>query len=201
MQIVKTNKEIIKIGKKIDYPVVCKILSESIIHKTDIGGVILNIKNENELIKAFNDIMENVSKNDKSASITGVSISPYLNDRKEVIVGFSRDKILGPIVTFGLGGIFVEILKDVSFRVAPLKKYDAYEMIRETKAYKILTGMRGQRSADIESIVNIILKASMLAIDNPGIIEMGLNPIMVSEIGSDVADVRMIVDSEISNGG
>jgi len=192
-RVAQSEEELVKFGKEIGFPVVCKVLSEEIVHKTDVGGVRLNLSNERGLRSAYKEIMENVTKTSERFKIKGITVSPYLKNRQEVIVGFSRDEILGPIVAFGLGGIFVEVLKDISFRVAPLVKRDAEEMMQETQAYKLLTGVRGQKSVDIYSIVDILLKISCCALENPEIKELDLNPILVSDKDSEVVDVRMIV--------
>jgi acyl-CoA synthetase (NDP forming) len=183
----------VDVARKIGFPVVLKIASPDILHKTEFGGVKLNLKNDSEVREAYEEIIQNVRKSNKEAKVLGCTVSPYLaNDNVEVIVGFSRDKALGPVIMFGLGGVFVEVLKDVSFRVAPLARRDAYEMIQETKGYEILRGTRGQRPKDIESIVEIILKTGALALENPDVKELDLNPVLVSSEGSQVVDVRII---------
>ncbi len=137
-----------------------KIVSPQIIHKSDAGGVKVNIKNDEEARQAFRTIMENAKNYKPDADLWGVIIYKMLPLGKEVIVGMIRDPQFGPAIMFGLGGIFVEILKDVSFRVAPISKEEALEMIKEIKAYPILAGARGEKPVDIEALADIIVKVA-----------------------------------------
>ena len=193
--IAKTADEAVEIAEKIGYPVVLKIVSPDIVHKSDVGGVILNLNSKDEVRKAFNQIIENVKKNAPKARIAGILVQQMVPQDVEVIVGATRDPIFGPVVMFGLGGVFVEVLKDVSFRVVPLTRRDAEEMIIEIKARKILEGYRHIKPRDKEAIVNIILGVSKIMEENPEIAELDLNPIMVFPVGqgATVADVRIIV--------
>ena len=194
MRLASDEGQAVDTAREMGFPVVLKILSLNIIHKTEVGGVKLNLTNEAEVKEAFREIIENVEKRVKGAKILGCTVSPYLkDDRIEVIIGFSRDQTMGPVIMFGLGGIFVEVLKDVSFRVAPLTRTDAYEMIQETKGYEILRGVRGQKPKDIDSIVEVLLRVGQLAMENPEVKELDLNPVLVSSEGSQVVDVRMII--------
>lgn len=194
MRLASDVKQAVDAAKEMGFPVVLKIHSQDIIHKTEFGGIKLNLTNEAEVKRAFEEIVENVRRKNKEAKILGCTISPYLKgDRIEMIIGFSRDQAMGPVIMFGLGGIFVEVLKDVSLRVAPLTRTDAFEMIQETKGYEILKGVRGQRPKNVESIVEVLLRVSRLAIENPEVKELDLNPVLVSDQDSQVVDVRMIV--------
>jgi acetate---CoA ligase (ADP-forming) len=187
---IKEAKEIIKIT---GYPAVLKINSPHILHKTDVGGVIVGIKNEKELVDGFYQIIANVQKFMPEAKINGVSIQEMIEAKKEVIIGTSKDSQFGTIIMFGLGGIYVEILKDVSFRIAPITITDAKEMIEEIKTIQLLKGVRGEEPSDIESIVDVLLKISQLVTDFPDIIEMDINPLFVKEEGkgSIAGDVRI----------
>ena len=192
-KLIKNEDEISKIAKEIAYPLVMKIVSPDIIHKSDAGGVKIGIKNENEAKLAYKEIISKAKKYNKEAKIFGVIVSPVVPQGTEVIVGMTKDPHFGPVVMFGLGGIFVEILKDVSFRILPLKEKDAKEMIAEIKGYKILRGARGESPKDIEAIKRILIKISQLTMENPEINEIDLNPIFVFKKGIQVIDARIIL--------
>ena len=192
---VATNEEeAVKFANEIGYPVVFKIVSPDVIHKSDVGGVILNIKNDEEAKKAYKQILENVKKHVPDAKIVGVFVQEMAPQGTEVIVGALKDSQFGPTVMFGLGGIFVEILKDVTFRIAPVTKEEAEEMIKEIKGYPILRGYRGKPPSDVEAIVDIIVKVSKLVTDFPQISQLDLNPIFVYEKGAKVIDARIILE-------
>ncbi len=193
-----TSEEAAELAEKIGYPVVLKIVSPDIVHKSDVGGVILNLNSAEEVRKAFNQIMENVKKHVPNARIAGVLVQEMVPQDVEVIVGSTRDPIFGPVIMFGLGGVFVEVLKDVSFRVVPLTERDAEEMLTEIKAKKILEGYRHIKPRDKKAIINIILGVSKIMEENPEIAELDLNPIMVfpEGQGAKVADVRIIVKKQ-----
>ncbi|BAA30853.1 212aa long hypothetical protein [Pyrococcus horikoshii OT3] len=164
-KVARNEEEAVKFSREIGYPVVMKIVSPQIIHKSDAGGVKINIKNDEEAREAFRTIMENARRYKPDADLWGVIIYKMLPLGREVIVGMIRDPQFGPAVMFGLGGIFVEILKDVSFRVAPISKDDALEMIKEIKAYPILAGARGEKPVNIEALADIIVKVGELALE------------------------------------
>jgi len=191
----KSEEEAVKIADSIGYPVVLKIVSPDIIHKTDVGGVILNLKDSSDVREGFRNIMLNVRNKAPNAKIEGVLIQEMIPSELEIIVGSTRDAIFGPILMFGLGGIFVEVLKDVSFRVAPITPIDADEMIHEIKAYKILEGYRGLPPRDLDAIKDILMKTSNLMLEVEEIQDIDLNPIMVFERGkgAKVADVRIML--------
>jgi len=188
------NKEkAISIAQSFGYPVAAKVVSAQIIHKTDAGGVKLNLESDDQVAKAFDDILKNAKSYDKSAQVEGILISPMERKGTEVIIGVTRDEQFGPVIMFGLGGIFVEVLRDVSFKVSPLSKADAYDMIKEIKAYPILQGIRGEKPKDIDALVDIILKVAALVDDNDAIKELDLNPVFVLEEGARVIDARIIL--------
>lgn len=191
----RTEDEAIEIAEKIGYPIVLKIISPDIIHKSDVGGVILNIRNLHDVRKGFREIMDNVKRRAPKARIVGILVQQMVPEGLEVIVGATRDPTFGPVVMFGLGGIFVEVIKDVSFRIAPLTKYDAESMLSEIKAAKILEGYRGMKPRDREALVNILLNVSRLMLDLEEIQDVDLNPIMSYEIGKGalIADIRMML--------
>jgi acyl-CoA synthetase (NDP forming) len=183
----------IEMGNKVGFPLAMKIVSPDIIHKSDAGGIKLNLKGETEVHKAFDEIVGNGEKVTARDRILGTLISPMVAHGQECIIGMIRDRQFGPVIMFGLGGIFVEVLKDVSFRVAPLAAEDIDEMIREIKGYKILTGIRGEKPKDIDAIKDILTKLSQIATENPEIIEIDLNPVIVHERGASIVDSRVIL--------
>jgi len=192
-RVASTREDAVRLAKEIGFPVVMKIVSPDIVHKTDVGGVILNINNEEEVVKAYDRILSNVKKRAPKARISGVLVEEMAKPGIEVIVGCIKDRQFGHAVMFGLGGVFVEVLEDVTFRIVPLTRYDAEEMIKEVKGYKVLKGYRGFK-ADINSIVDIILKVSKMVSEIGIINQLDLNPIYVYEKGAKVVDARIILD-------
>lgn len=192
-RVASTREDAVRLAKEIGFPVVMKIVSPDIVHKTDVGGVILNISNEEEVVKAYDRILSNVKKRAPKARISGVLVEEMAKPGIEVIVGCIKDRQFGHAVMFGLGGVFVEVLEDVTFRIVPLTRYDAEEMIKEVKGYKVLKGYRGFK-ADINSIVDIILKVSKMVSEIGIINQLDLNPIYVYEKGAKVVDARIILD-------
>ncbi len=189
-----TAKEAIKYADEIGYPVVLKIISPDIIHKSDAGGVMVNMENSDEVARGFKKIIENVSKYNNKAKIVGVLVQEMAQQSTEVIVGAIKDPQFGQTVMFGLGGIFVEILKDVNFRIAPLTAEDAREMITQLKAYPLLNGYRNMPSADIDALVGILCSTSRLVMENPEIKELDLNPVMAYHKGAKTVDARIILE-------
>ncbi len=192
-RVAKTAEEAVKFADEIGYPTVLKIVSPDVIHKFDIGGVLLNLKSPEDIYDAYKKILENVARHKPEAKIRGIIVQEMAPSSTEVIVGSTKDPQFGPALMFGLGGIFVEVLKDVTFRIAPITEQDAWEMITEVKAYPILKGYRGQPPADMDAIVRILLKTSKLVMDHQEIKELDLNPIMVYEKGAKTVDARIIL--------
>lgn len=193
-QLAKTEEEAVKHAEQIGYPIVLKIVSQDIIHKSDIGGVMINLKDPQTIRNGYNQILKNARKHNPKAKITGILVQEMAPPATEVIVGATKDPQFGPTVMFGLGGIFVEVLKDVTFRIAPITENDAYEMITEVKAYPLLKGYRNAPPADIKAITDILLNVSKLVADYPKIKEMDLNPIIVYEKGAKTVDARIILE-------
>lgn len=191
----KSEDEARKAAEKIGYPVVLKVVSPDIIHKSDVGGVVLNIRTGDDVVRGFREIMENVKRRATEARIIGVLVQQMVPEGVEVIVGATRDPIFGPVIMFGLGGIFVEVLKDVSFRVVPLSEEDADEMIREIRGYQVLKGFRGQPPRDIAALRKIILGVARIMEENEEIKELDLNPIMsyAQGEGAAIADARILL--------
>jgi acetyltransferase len=168
------------IASEIGYPVALKVVSPEITHKTEVGGLKLNIRNGNELGKAYDEIMRDVRNHNPDAEIRGMLVQEMVPPGREVIIGVIQDPQFGPMVMFGLGGIFVEILKDFSLRRAPLKERDAWEMVREIGGYKILEGVRGEKRSDREAIVRALMAVSQMAVDLKGAFsEIDINPLVV----------------------
>jgi len=192
-RLIKNEGEINGIIEDMSYPLAMKIVSPDIIHKSDAGGVKLNIKDEKEAKLAYQDIFLKVKKYNNRAKIVGVIVCPLLPQATEIIIGMMKDPHFGPVIMFGLGGIFVEVLKDVSFRIIPLEERDAEGMITEIKGYEILKGIRGEPPRDIQAIKEVLMKISKLTTENPEINEIDLNPIFVFEKALQVVDARMIL--------
>lgn len=194
-EIASTAEEAIKIADKIGYPVVMKICSKEILHKTEAGGVRVSLKNAKEVQIAFKEILSSVRKYNPQAQIGGIFVQEMTTFGREVIIGMKRDAQFGPMMMFGLGGIYVEVLKDVTFRIAPLSRQDAQEMICEIKAIELLKGVRGEAPADLVKIAEVICSVSQMVIDFPEIQELDINPLIVREKGKEAVaiDVRMLV--------
>ncbi len=183
----KTKEQAVKAAEKLGYPVVLKVISKSIIHKTDVGGVVVGLKYKHEVEDAFDKIVKNVKKHRKT--MQGVLVQ-QMGSGYEVIIGGKRDPQFGPTLMFGLGGVWVEALQDIAFRVCPLTRKDTLEMIQEIKGYKILKGFRGKPAGDLEALVNTILKCSKMMMENK-IQEFDINPLFVQPKGVLAVDFRM----------
>jgi acetyltransferase len=188
-----TADEAIEIANRIGYPVAMKIVSPDVVHKTDLGGVRLNVPNVEAVRDYFDLMMLRIGQRAPEAMIEGVYVEKMLDPGLEVIIGMSRDAQFGPMLMFGLGGIFVEVLKDVTFHLAPITEDEALQMLKSTRSYEILQGKRGQRGVDLQAIANGLQRISQLTTDFPQITELDINPFIVGETGSDpwVADVRI----------
>ena len=191
----RSLEEAVEAAEHVGYPVVLKVVSPDIVHKSDVGGVVLGLRSEEEVAEAYARIVENVKKRAPEARIYGILVQHMVPEGVEVIVGATRDPVFGPVVMFGLGGIFVEVLKDVSFRVVPLTEDDAEEMIREIKGYAVLKGVRGIARRDIAALKRIILGVARIMEEIPEVRELDLNPVMSypEGQGAAIADARVIV--------
>jgi acetyl-CoA synthetase (ADP-forming) len=190
----KTEKEAVVCAERLGFPVVLKIVSPDILHKSDVGGVLIDLKSAADVRKGYAQILRNVKKHKANAKIMGVLVQEMAPVATEVIVGAVKDPQFGPAVMFGLGGIFVEVLKDVTFRIAPVSRVEACEMIGEVKAYPLLKGYRNTPAADVDAIVKIVLCASRLVMDHQEIKELDLNPILVYEKGAKTVDARIVLE-------
>jgi acyl-CoA synthetase (NDP forming) len=193
-KLAKSEREAVEFAGQIGFPVVLKIVSPDIIHKSDAGGVMVNLKSAVEVRNAYGKILENAKKYNSAANIVGVLVQEMAPQSTEVIVGAIKDPQFGQTLMFGLGGIFVELLNDVTFRVAPITREDAHEMVIKVKAYPLLKGYRNTPPADIDAIISVLLNTSKLVMDYPEIKELDLNPIIVYENGAKTVDARIILE-------
>ena len=193
-RLAKTQKEAVSLSRKMGFPVVLKISSPEVIHKSDSGGVKLSLNNAAEVKKAYDEILKKVKKLYPEAAVHGVSVQKMARPGTEVIIGTSKDPQFGPVIMFGLGGIFVELLKDVSFRVIPVKGKDAQEMIQEIKGYPLLMGYRGKEPASLTALVEIILKISKFIDQNSQVKELDLNPIFAYRDKAVAVDARIVLE-------
>lgn len=188
--------EAVAMAKEFGFPVVLKVASPDIVHKSDIGGVKVGLANATAVSRAYKEIMAAVEKKEPKARIHGVSVQAMAQPGVEVIVGMTKDAQFGPVLMFGLGGILVEILKDVSFRIVPLEKKDAREMIRDIKGYPVLEGYRGQPPSDVAALENLIMKVSEFVEKTPEIKELDLNPVFAYSKGAVAVDARVVLEPD-----
>ncbi len=194
VELAKSLDEALEIAERIGYPVVMKVSSPQILHKTDIGGVVLNLENQEEVTKAYYTILSSVFKYFPQAQINGVSVQQMVPQGRELIIGMTRDLTWGPMIGVGLGGIYVNLFEDVSFRISPFSRKVAFDMISETKAYRLLKGMRGEKPSDIDSIVDVILHVSQLSQDFKIINELDINPLFAYDEGCLALDVKITLE-------
>ncbi len=188
-----TPQEAAAVAREVGFPVVLKIVSPDIVHKTDVGGVRLGLKDAQEVATAFAELVESARRHVPDARIEGVSVQAQARPGVEVIMGMSKDPQFGPVLMFGLGGILVEILKDVSFRIVPIEARDAREMIREIRAFPVLQGYRGQPPSDLEALEGMLLRLSKLAEAFPEVEELDLNPVFAYSQGAVAVDARIVL--------
>jgi acyl-CoA synthetase (NDP forming) len=188
-----TRENAVALSKEIGYPVVLKISSKDITHKSDAGGVKVNLKDKAEVERAYDEIMASAKKKFPNAVIEGVTVQSMAKPGIEVIMGMVKDPSFGPVLMFGLGGVFVEVLKDVAFRIVPIEKSDAADMINEIKGKKLLEGYRGQEPADVACLQQMLLKLSDFVNTTPEIEEIDMNPVFSYKDGAVVVDARIIL--------
>jgi acetate---CoA ligase (ADP-forming) subunit beta len=193
-QLASSKEEAISLSRKMGFPVVLKIVSPDITHKTDANGVKLGLKNEAEVSQAYQEIMTSAKSAFKTAKIQGVAVERMAKPGIEVIIGMTKDMQFGPVLMFGLGGVWVEILQDVAFRMVPLTRWDAHEMITKIRAYPLLKGYRNLEKADIVTLENILLKLSDYIQKTPEIKEIDLNPVFAYRDGAAVVDARIVLE-------
>jgi len=190
-----TREEAVSLSEKTGYPVVLKVSSVDISHKSDAGGVKVNLNSKQEVEKAYDDIMTSCRAYAPDADIEGVAVQSMAEPGTEIIMGMINDASFGPVVMFGLGGVLVEVLKDVSFRIVPIEKKDAIEMTTEIQGKKLLEGYRGQDPADVECLRDMLVKLSDFVDRTPGIEEIDMNPVFAYKDGAVVVDARIILSS------
>jgi acetyltransferase len=189
----RSEEEAVEVAGRLGFPVVLKIVSPDVVHKSDVGGVLVGLEDEAEVREGYRLILEHVKAAVSRARVEGLLVQKMAPQGVEVIAGGVRDREFGPVVMFGLGGVFVEVLKDVVFRLAPITRFEAFEMIREIRGYPILRGVRGQLSVDEEALAEILVRVSRLMMDHVEVSEIDLNPIFAYKEGAIVADVRVML--------
>lgn len=192
--VAQTAAQAVTIANSLGYPVIAKISSPQIVHKTDVGGVRVNLKTDEQVIAAFNEILANVAKNAPTATISGVFMQNFLPVGHEFIIGATRDATFGPLIMVGLGGIYTELFKDTSFRLGPVSTEQSYQMLQELQAWRLLLGMRGQAQADIDELALTIANVSQMMASEPRISAIDINPILVGTNEVVVADVKVILE-------
>ncbi|MFY9114109.1 MAG: acetate--CoA ligase family protein [Dethiobacteria bacterium] len=196
-----SSTEAMRIADRLGYPVVLKIQSPDILHKTDVGGLAVNLNGSEEVEEAYRRISSTVGKKAPGVKLEGMLVQKMLPPGREVIVGVKQDAVFGPVIMFGVGGIFVEVLEDVSFKVAPLTRDDATDMIREIRGYPLLAGTRGEQPSDLAALEDILLKISRLALElKDEIEEMDINPLLVFNAGEGVAAVDALITRKNAGG-
>ncbi len=191
-----SSEEAVTISRQFGFPVVLKIASPDIVHKSDAGGVKLGLKTSRQVAKAYDDIIGAIKSKYPEAKIQGVSVQKMARPGVEVIIGMSKDAQFGPVLMFGLGGVLVEILKDVSFRIVPLAQRDASEMIHEIKGYPLLEGYRGAEPVDVSKLEEMILQVSTFVEQHSEIKELDLNPVFAYSDGAIAVDARIVLEDK-----
>jgi acyl-CoA synthetase (NDP forming) len=190
-----TEDEAVKQAAEIGFPVVMKIVSPQVIHKTEVNGVRVNVNSEADVRKIYSELIDGTKQKMPEAEITGVLVEEMVKGT-EFIIGTTEDPQFGQMIMFGVGGIFVEVYKDVSFRLIPITTGDAYDMLDEIKGKALLNGVRGLPEADSKQLVNILMKVSELVKNNPEIQEMDINPLMITNTGAVAADARILLNKQ-----
>jgi len=196
-RLASSQREAIALSDQIGFPVVLKIASPDISHKSDAGGVRVGLKNKSEVRKAFREIISSAKQKYPAANIQGVSVQSMARPGVEIIIGMTKDPQFGSVLMFGLGGIFVEVLKDVSFRIVPLTRRDASEMIKKIRGYPLLEGYRGQEPANIPLLEDLLVKVADFAEQTPEIKELDLNPVFAYSDAAVVVDARIVLEEEV----
>ena len=191
-----SRSEAVVMSRQLGFPAALKIASPDIVHKSDAGGVKLGLETPEQVEQAYDDILRNVRQKYPQAIVHGISVQKMALPGIEVIIGINRDAQFGPVLMFGLGGILVEILKDVSFKIVPLTRRDAREMIREIKGYPLLEGYRGQEPVDVANLEELVLKVSLFVERHPEVKELDLNPIFAYRDGAVAVDARVILEEK-----
>ncbi|MEX0749573.1 MAG: acetate--CoA ligase family protein [Dehalococcoidia bacterium] len=194
-----TRDEAMAVARELGFPVVLKIVSPQITHKSDVGGVALGLTSAAEAGEAFDRVVASTKQHVPDATIEGVAVQRMERQGTEVIVGVTRDPQFGPVLMFGLGGVLVEVLKDVAFRVIPINERDARQVIHEIKGYPLLEGYRGSEAADIGKLQELLLQVSSFVEAHPEIAELDLNPVFAYADGAIAVDARIVIDETTDN--
>jgi len=192
-QLAATREEAVAAARQIGLPVVLKIVSPDISHKSDVGGVKLNLGSQEAVAAAFDEIVAAAQRAQPGATILGVSVQKMARPGVEVIMGMTKDPQFGPVLMFGLGGVFVEVLKDVAFRIVPLEPRDARQMIRDIQGFPVLEGFRGQEPADLAALEDMLMRLSAFVEGHPEIQELDLNPVFAYKDGALAVDARIVL--------
>jgi acyl-CoA synthetase (NDP forming) len=192
-QLAATREEAVAAARQIGLPVVLKIVSPGISHKSDVGGVKLNLGSQEAVAAAFDEIVAAAQRAQPGATILGVSVQKMARPGVEVIMGMTKDPQFGPVLMFGLGGVFVEVLKDVAFRIVPLEPRDARQMIRDIQGFPVLEGFRGQEPADLAALEDMLMRLSAFVEGHPEIQELDLNPVFAYKDGALAVDARIVL--------
>jgi len=191
----RTLDEAVRHAQEIGYPVVLKVVSRDILHKSDVGGVALDLDNAQEVSDAYSAILHNCRTHQPNAIIDGVEVAQQVQPGTQIIIGTRRDPSFGPILMVGLGGIYVEVMKDVSFRALPISRQEAFDMLKELKSYPVLLGVRGEEQRDIETIVDVMVRVGALLQACKEIADIEINPLIVYERGQGgiAVDARVLL--------
>ncbi len=200
-RLARSPEEAAEAAEELGAPLALKIVSPDVLHKSDVGGVALGVRGPREAAEAYRRIVENVERAKPGARIVGVLVQEMVPQGLEVLVGGVRDQVFGPLVAFGLGGVLVELYEDIAFRVAPIHRVDAVDMIREVRASKLLEGYRGMPPRDVDTLIDILVRVSRLMAEAP-IAELDINPLMLYERGggAKIADARILLVDAGSHG-
>lgn len=192
----RSRTQAVALARQVGFPAALKVVSPDIVHKSDVGGVKLGLSSQRQVQIAYDEIMASAQQKAPGAKVWGVSVQKMARPGTEVIVGMSKDVQFGPVLMFGLGGILVEVLQDVAFRIVPLTAFDAREMVRDIKGFPVLQGVRGHEPAHLESLERILLQVSQLVEATPAIKELDLNPIFVYRDSAVAVDARIVLEPE-----
>ena len=191
-RVARSAAEAAEVAQSLGYPVVLKVVSPDVSHKSDVGGVVLGLADAAAVAQAFDQIIDTVQKRQPGASVREMLVSRQAPPGQEVIVGALKDAMFGPAIMFGLGGVFAEVLQDVTFRVLPIQASDAEEMVREIRGYPLVAGTRGQAANDLQALTALLLSVSRLVSEKPEIEELDLNPVRLYEKGLLALDARIV---------
>jgi acetyltransferase len=193
-QVATSPKEAVQIAAQIGFPVVLKVDSPDILHKTEANAISLGVRSREEVLQLYDELLQNAEQYRPNAKINGILVQEMVPKGTEVMIGMSHDPQFGPTIAFGLGGIFVEVLKDISLKLTPLSKSDAKQMVMQIKGYPILEGVRGKGPSDIEAVIDVLMRISQLAMDWKHIIsEIDINPLVVFENGQGVKALDALI--------